>query len=389
MKIADVTSFYSQRGGGIRTYLREKSRRLVARGHQVHRIIPGERSEAHRAADGAIEHTLAGPPMPFDRNYRFFGSLPALGDLLHQLAPDVVEVGSHYVLPWRIRELAPPRTRVVGFFHSNVPETFAAPAAAYLPEPLAAAVPALAWRIVRAMHARYDATLCASYVVEDQLREHEIPNAVRVGLGVDPTRFPPRRSFEVTRQVCYLGRLSRDKEAELLLRAAPDFAAAGITLVVAGDGPLASRFAACRDLRYLGPLPQDRLAELLRSSDACLVPGRYETFSFAAAEALACCTPVIAPDQGAAAELVQRAGCGELFSAGDPTELVAAAIRSSQRSRAARRTDAVNARTYVERELSWDAVVDRLLKIYRGKSRPLAEAGAGLAPWREGERASA
>src|SRR6187549_3813851 len=133
MKMVDITSLYSRNGGGIRTYLREKGRRLAELGHQVHRVVPGEARASHRDDDGVTEHTLAGPPLPFDRNYRLFASFDEIGDLLHQLRPDVVEVGSHYFLPWRIRELAPRRTRIVGFFHSNVPETFVAPAVARWP----------------------------------------------------------------------------------------------------------------------------------------------------------------------------------------------------------------------------------------------------------------
>jgi alpha-1,6-mannosyltransferase len=371
MKIADVTSFYSATGGGIRTYLREKGRRLVALGHQLHRIVPGAARSSHRTDDGVIEHTLPGPPLPFDRNYRVFANLDELGDLLHEITPDVVEVGSHYFLPWRIRELAPRRARVVGFFHSNVPETFVAPAAARLPRPLAplaGAAHRAAWRLVRAMHDRYDATLCASRVVEHQLREHGVPRVARVGLGVDARRFVVRDRFETTSQLCYVGRLSRDKEAELLLHAAPALAAAGHSLLVAGDGPMAPRFARSKHLRYLGALSSAEVAELLRQSDACLVPGRYETFSFAAAEALACGTPVLCTDDGAAAELVHGSGCGLRFPAGDVSALVAAAAHNRGTSRAARRAAAASARDFVERELSWSAVLERILDVYRGEA---------------------
>ncbi len=376
MIIVDVTSFYSPVGGGIRTYLREKGRRLVALGHQVHRVVPGPTRATERAEDGVIEHILPGPRLPFDRNYHLFGGpsgLDALGALLHRISPDVVEVGSHYVLPLCIRQLAPARARVVGFFHSNIPDTFVAPAVQRLPRPLAplgAAAHRLAWRYVRAMHDRYDATLCASRLVEHELRERGVPRVARTGLGVDLAHFSLRPRFEPTGQLCYLGRLSSDKEAALLLRAAPALAAAGHTLVVAGDGPMAARFARHQHLRFLGPQPRARLVELLHQSDACVVPGRHETFSFAAAEALACGTPVLCPDRGAAAELVEKSGLGQRFTAGDASSLVAAAAHARATSRADRGAAAHAARAFAERDLSWDAVVARLLAVYRGESLP-------------------
>lgn len=373
MILADVTSFYSPVGGGIRTYLREKGRRLVALGHQVHRVVPGATRSTERTEEGVVEHTLPGPALPFDRNYRRFADLSELGALLHRISPDVVEVGSHYVLPLRIRQLAPARTRVVGFFHSNIPDTFVAPAAQRLPRPLAplgAAAHLLAWRYVRAMHDRYDATLCASRLVEQELRERGVPRVARTGLGVDLSHFTLRPRFEPTSQLCYLGRLSSDKEAALVLRAAPALAAAGHTLIVAGDGPMAARFARCGHLRYLGPQPRARLVELLHQSDACVVPGRHETFSFAAAEALACGTPVLCPDRGAAAELVERSGLGQRFTAGDASSLVAAAAHARATSRADRRAAAHAARAFAERELSWDTVVAHILAVYRGEPSP-------------------
>lgn len=378
MRVVDVTSLYSQNGGGIRTYLREKSRRLVALGHEVHRIVPGATTSSRGCADGAIEHTLAGPPLPFDRNYRWFPKLSELGALLHGLGPDVVEVGSHYVLPWRIRTLAPPGTRIVGFFHSNVPDTFVAPATARLPGALADAVIETSWRVVRAMHAHYDATLCASAMVETRLRDHQVPRVVRVGLGVDCHHFAERQRFEPNGTVCYIGRLSRDKEAELLLAAAPALAAAGLTLQVAGDGPMASRFRRSRHLRYLGVLPAPEISALLRRSDVCLVPGRYETFSFATAEALACGTPVVCAEGGAAAELVLRGRCGSGFRNGCAAAMVAAVQRWHTAPIDLRRAAAATGRAFVERELSWDVVVARVLATYHGDPR-VAPLRSGLA----------
>lgn len=377
MKLVDISSLVSRNGGGIRTYLREKGRRLVELGHQVHRVVPGEVRVSARCDEGVVEHALPGPPFPFDRNYRLFGSFEEIGDLLHQLQPDVVEVGSHYFLPWRIRELAPRRARVVGFFHSNVPETFVAPALARLPGPLRAlGGPAheLSWRLVRAMHAHYDATLCASRFVERQLREREIPRVARVGLGVDARRFALRDDFAARGQVCCVGRLSSDKEAGLLLRAALALMTTGRQLVVAGDGPLAPQFKKARHLTYLGAVSPAQVSALLRESDACLVPGRYETFSFTAAEALACGTPVVCPAGGAAAELVAGAGCGATFAAGDVTSLVGAVERAAAGSAAARRAAGSAARSFVERELAWGGVIERLLAVYRGEALPAAAA---------------
>lgn len=377
MRLVDVTSFYGRSGGGIRTYLHARTRALTALGHQVHRVVPGEVSSVSRTPDGAVEHTVAGPALPFDRNYRCFGELAAVGRLLHELSPEVVEVGSHYVLPWRIRALAPRAARVVGFLHSNLPDTFVAPAVRRLPRALAAACERAAWRAVAAAHDHYDATLCASRVVEARLEAGGVPRVVRVGLGVELARFVPseaRLAGAAPRGgVCYIGRLSRDKEAGLLLAAAPRLRAAGLVLRVAGDGPSAPAFARARALEYLGPLSREGVGELLARSEVCVVPGRYETFSLAAAEALASGVPVVCAEGGAAAELARHALAGELFAPGDAEGLARAVLRACRWSAAERREAARRARRFAEGALDWSAVAQRLVAVYRGE----APAGQG------------
>ena len=121
-------------------------------------------------------------------------------------------------------------------------------------------------------------------------------------------------------------RLAPEKGVEVAVDACT---AAGVPLVVAGDGPDAPalRERAARgggDVRFTGLMDAPALAELRRAAGLALVPSRSaETFGLAAAEAMADGVPVAASRMGALPELVEDAG---LVAPGDAAAL-ADAIR--------------------------------------------------------------
>jgi glycosyltransferase involved in cell wall biosynthesis len=165
--------------------------------------------------------------------------------------------------------------------------------------------------------------------------------ALGAGLGdrVDVVPHPVRAFAEGSRAAegsyaLVASRLAPEKGVDVALDAC---AAAGVPLVVAGDGPLAAelraRAAACAaarsggilDVRFAGPLGAAELAELRRGAALAVVPSRSaETFGLAAAEAMADGVPVVATRIGALPELVPEDG---LVPLGD-ADALAAAIRA-------------------------------------------------------------
>lgn len=66
---------------------------------------------------------------------------------------------------------------------------------------------------------------------------------------------------------------------------------------------------------------QSDVATYLHSCDFSIVPSRYESFSMAAIEALACGKPVLAPAIGGPRDIIDRPEIGRLFEAGNVTAL--------------------------------------------------------------------
>jgi glycosyltransferase involved in cell wall biosynthesis len=126
--------------------------------------------------------------------------------------------------------------------------------------------------------------------------------------------------------------------------------AAGLPLVVAGDGPQAGELAARAagaDVRFTGRVARDELARLRAGAAVAVVPSRYaEILPLAALEAMAAGLPVVAARAGGLADAVPGEG---LYTPGDVPAL-AERLRALWRDAAAgeRALAQVRARTAPE-----------------------------------------
>ena len=309
-------------------------------------------------------------------SFSLFGSF---GRIIERERPDIIEVGSLLFAPWLVamaaRGYGAPR---LVFYHENLERRLAFPRGA-----------AAAWRelsrgplraYLRAVSASVDAGIAASDTQIRDLADAGITDVIRSPLGVDLERFNParRRYSSATRTmlgvstndplVAFVGRLAPEKELTLLLRAWRAIEnRCSATLLVMGEGPLEPQVerAALNGRIVLVPFQKDRgmVADILAAADLLVAPGTIETFGLAALEAMACGTPVIAPDSGGASELVSRSGAGESFIGGNVDALVSAVcglldhpIRLAVLGRVGRR--------YVEREHDWQRVFDDLFSLY-------------------------
>ncbi len=117
---------------------------------------------------------------------------------------------------------------------------------------------------------------------------------------------------------CYVGRLSREKGLETLLKGARK---SGVELKIAGDGPLAEQlikeYGKDPGITFLGKLDAQNVAKLLSGAKASVIPSEwYENNPLGVIESLCAGTPVIGSDMGGIPELIED-GAGEIFPPGD------------------------------------------------------------------------
>lgn len=212
--------------------------------------------------------------------------------------------------------------------------------------------------------------------------------------GVDLGLFAPRAEasragtraalgLEADRPIVVIaGRVQPLKGHELAVRALAELHALrgwAPLLVVAGEATpgdeafatglraLAAELGVAADVRFVGALHRDVLADLLAAADLTIVPSFSETFGLVALESAASGTPVIAFRAGGLSESVVEGVSGLLLGTRDPrywaTEM-ALLIEDDER----RASLGVTARTHAER-FTWAAAATSLLGIYASVRR--------------------
>jgi D-inositol-3-phosphate glycosyltransferase len=159
--------------------------------------------------------------------------------------------------------------------------------------------------------------------------------------GVDLDLFRPRSAderFAVRRQYALLpgrpvlvmaGRIQPLKGHELAIRALAELVTEPLLVIVgeapAGDEPYVDRLRAlaadlgvAEQVRFLGALSRERVAELFAAAQLVLVPSFSETFGLVALEAAAAGTAVIAQRVGGLVEAVEDGVTGLLVDDRDP-----------------------------------------------------------------------
>ena len=165
--------------------------------------------------------------------------------------------------------------------------------------------------------------------------------------------------------VLFAGRLEREKNLILLLRALP-LCETRPTLLLAGAG------SESKDLekqlnrlshRVLGVVPHEKMASLYAAVDATILPSAREAMPLTCLESLACGTPVVATRTGRLSELIEPGRNGFLVSA-DPIDLARAIDRTVTEGRQMERACRESAEPF-----GWDRVGPSILRQYE-EARP-------------------
>jgi glycosyltransferase involved in cell wall biosynthesis len=206
-----------------------------------------------------------------------------------------------------------------------------------------------------------------------------------VGLGVDEAKIRVLRNGVDLERFCPIDRMAARADLGIDLGPGPVLASVGnlvpekghdlviealgllrgTRLLVVGGG--AQRSALRTRARSLGlgdrvhfvdRMPQEQLARLYSAVDALVLGSRREGWPNVLLEALACGTPVVAMDVGAAADIVRTPEAGRLVR-----ERTATAVATAVRELLHDRRDRQATRRYAER-FSWDETTRGQIEIF-------------------------
>ncbi|MFY3385709.1 glycosyltransferase family 4 protein [Paracidovorax sp. MALMAid1276] len=291
MRIALITDAWAPQVNGVVTTLIELVGQLELSGHEVHVVHPGQFRT--RPCPGYAGIDLAVRPAK------------QVASVLNDLRPDAIHIATEGPLGWAARGYCVQhRLAFTTAFHTRFPEILHA----------ALRVP-LNWgyALFRHFHRPSAGVMVPTLGVLQMLQKRGFSNLRQWTHGVDTHAFPfqgevcpsPLTGALAHPVSLYVGRVSYEKNIEAFLQL--DLPG---TKVVCGVGPLEARLRArYPQVRWLGILDRNSLAQVYAAADVFVFPSRSETFGLVMLEAMACGTPVAAfPVEGPTEVLGARAG---------------------------------------------------------------------------------
>lgn len=181
-----------------------------------------------------------------------------------------------------------------------------------------------------------DQVIAPTATVGSFLRKSGVHNVSIVPNSIDTDIFNPRANGAGVRRrlgirpdakvILYLGRLSKEKKVETLLKAAAKLIKKydDVQLVIGGTGPaehhymeIARRLGINHRTKFIGFVSESMLPQLYASADVVCLPSTFETQGIVMIEAMAVGTPVVGADFLAIKEMIHNGKNGEKFRPGD------------------------------------------------------------------------
>lgn len=303
--------------GGIVSHLALLKRHLQERGNEVHTLAAAPATVAGRKSCADVTpvrpHLIDGVPIRYHLNL-----LSAYAELSASFAPDVIHIHSQSGVAIALKER---RTPVVTTVHASESPDAESDAVGFA-RIHRIAERSVKRRLVGALLRCSDQVFVPSPKTARDLLGfcpglHQYELEV-LPIGVDRNRFRPLADTEQLKAdlgfggqfvLLFVGRLTRKKGVDDLLRAAESVLAAipTVVFVIVGTGPAekelkreAGRLELGDQFVFVGAVPNRHLPSYYNAADVFINPTREnETFGLTTIEALACGLPVVISSIGA------------------------------------------------------------------------------------------
>ncbi|WP_373686351.1 glycosyltransferase family 4 protein [Acinetobacter sp. YH12096] len=342
LKIAIVTDTWAPEINGVAHSLLQLCKGLQQQGNSIFLIRP-EQSESCQDFKPDQECLVRAQSIPRYSGLQFgWPQLIKLSKALKKAQVDIVHIVTEGPLGFAMLQLARSlQIPVSSGFHSAFHDFSRFFDLAFLMKPVQ--------HYLRWFHNNTQLTCVPSQDTADALHRlgFSCPLVV-VGRGVDHSRFSPShyraelrqqwQADEHTRVMLYVGRLSPEKEVDVLISAYRSMLAmdARTKLVIVGDGPDLERLmqlAKFLDVIFMGSLSGQALSEAYASADVFVFASQVETFGNVVLEAMASGLPVIAYNAACAQLHVRNQQTGWLCHLSRTDEFIRLMQQLPQRSK--------------------------------------------------------
>lgn len=141
--------------------------------------------------------------------------------------------------------------------------------------------------------------------------------------GVDPKKFLYKKEtkYKEKLQLLYVGQITCKKGLEYLLKVVSAFPAEKVSIALAGDfnktNPIYCKYKNKDNIRFLGFVTRDILANVYREADVFVFPTLGEGFGMVILEAMSCGLPALVSDHAGGNDVIENGFNGFEFEAGN------------------------------------------------------------------------
>lgn len=385
--IVDFNNFWSPSGGGVRRYHLERMKFYERRDDATLVFVQNDsRTFTEKISDSLIVEHKKAFRFPGNWEYRFLWKQRDIRPLLEKYAPDIVEVGSPYILPKAVSKAAKavsPDSILTAFWHADFPVTYVR---RFFEKwgfsKTAKIAEAAAFAYARSSFENYRKVEASSHEVLNRMEKNGFAeNRLEwIPLGVDLKTFRPEARDESLVRELKAGNENRltlffphrfcdEKGLGLFLNAYPilcERLECEPAVLFAGTGPDLPKVEAAakkfKHIRYEGFIRgTEEMAKRYASTDLSLALSGWETFGLSILESLACGDALVAASTGAAAEHLRASGAGVTLEERTPQALAEAILQISRMDVPKLKRNAVE---YAQK-FSWKSCFERQLSLYR------------------------
>ena len=391
--IIDFNNFWSPSGGGVRRYHLQKMA-FYERQSEVLSVfvMPSSETYTERKSEGLIIEHVKAFRFPGNWEYRFMWKPKQIRPILEKYKPDVIEVGSPYILPSAVRRIAKkvvPNAALFSFWHADFPVTYVGrPVAKKLGAGAGTFFRKLAFKYAKKEFKDFDCVQASSKEAMARLKKNGLPDPRWIPLGCDIETFSPSKRDEALvatlkdgcpdrLTIFFPHRHCNEKGIDLVL-GAYDILTQKLghepTIVFAGTGPSLPLVQAAAEkykhVSYIGFVNSiDEMARYYASVDMGLALSGWETFGLSILESMASGNALVGAAAGAAYEHVTESGAGTILKERTPEALADAIVELYHSDLTDKK---IKARKYAEK-FSWNDCFKRQLALYKEiakKTRP-------------------
>lgn len=372
LKIAFYTDSYLPSRDGVVTSILNTRKELERRGHEVYIFASGGSKMARLAKKDKRLCVIKG--MQFKKYPQYtMGLISRESSRVMQIMPDIIHAHTPFTAGlFAYRASMQLDSKFIGTFHTMVFSDEAI--SAYFTNNKAAIKLSrfVVMRYLKWFYSKTDNIIAPTTYVKRILKNNGLRNIEVIPTGVDFNSMKKEDKKRARIQlrlksddkiILYFGRVSKEKNIDILIKAAKPLSASGFKVIIAGSGPYLnelislSRRIGNRNVIFTGFVKENDIPLYYAASDLLCNPSTFETQGLVDLYAAFYKLPILLPEKSAQSELLNYAKCGEKFNAHSIKDIVEKANTTYEHSNMYKFNEIV-------KEFNIKKTVDKLLALY-------------------------